>query len=154
MEGECGGETLVFGEESWFHWAFSNSRDWICFRSSSFSAVVAVMDSAWFSCMELMRNEGEERELVPVVVGVGGWRLVSIIVPNKMKLLSLRACIGFIGVEVRGKIFELKCDSLTKVFVKHVIKDLVFLRVEAIGVRFEDNSFTIFKSIVGKPVLS
>ena len=51
---------------------------------------------------------------------------------------------GFVSLKVGGKIFELKCDSLTKVFVQHVVEDLVFLRVEAIGVLFKYNSFTIF----------
>ena len=89
-EGEGGGGALLSGEGSWVHWAFSNSSDWICLRSSSFSAVVAVMDSAWFSWMESVRNEGEDRESVPVVVGVEVWRLASIIVPNETKLPSSR----------------------------------------------------------------
>ena len=46
------------------------------------------MDSAWFSWMESVRNEGEDRESVPVVVGVEVWHLASIIVPNETKLLS------------------------------------------------------------------
>ena len=59
--------------------------------------------------------------------------------------------VGFVRLKVGGETFELKCDSLTEVFVQHFVEDLVFLGVEATGVLFEFNSFTIFEGINGKP---
>ena len=86
---ESGGVVVPGGlSEFVVHWAFSSSRSRTCRLSSSFSAVVAAMESSWFSLIEVVRKDGVDMESVPMIEDGGLLFLASIMVPKDTKLVS------------------------------------------------------------------